>query len=964
MRVQINTPDTLINQNDLTNGAFTVDEVAEAILPYESLTGFANTSSPKTAISDGIGVFTSHTAEPTLAGYDLGCGCGCCDNGDVSDNFVGVVSPIALDDPHPVAGLDNIYNNMFREGTWGNISSLSFSFPTHVPSGAQEGYTFLGIPFGEGKSFTSFGLEQKSWTEYAIQQYADVIDVEFNNLGYGSGGDIRFMNTEDHSGGTAHAKAFNSDRRGDIWVHSDVASNFNLGMGKAAVETLIHEIGHALGLQHPGNYNASDGPANYYSDAVYQQDNEQYTVMSYFQAGKWENDAAHNSSIQSLMLHDIYVLQQAYGANMSTRSGDSRYGFNASGIDNNLAFDFTVNTEPALAIWDAGGVDWIDLSGSGEYATLSLREGEFSSIMGGVKNVAIAYGSVIENARGSLVDDFISGNDLDNVLEGWNGNDTLIGSNGADTLRGQAGDDSLSGGTGSDSLHGGSGNDTLNGYNGHDTLDGSAGNDEIFGLNGNDSLMGGSGDDLLAGGFGLDTIVGGSGNDTVSVTHSDVNWFIDLTSEGADHGTADSGSGIEDLFSIENVITGHGHDTVHGSDTGNYIETNFGHDGLYGYAGDDTLIGGWGNDSLFGHEGTNRLDGGEGDDVFYHGFGSNIILGGDGYDILRFNGGFDVGVNLYLHNQFSSQKIVDKAGSANDIFSTIKKIEQAEGTVHNDTIKGGFSVDNTLIGNAGDDEIWGFGGENDLQGGYGNDTLFSGSGDDTLNGGIGRDMVSFAHADEGVAIVLGYAGNQNINGFGTDRFVSIEDATGSDHNDFLHGSNVSNQIFGEGGRDFIDGRSGNDLLRGGDGRDTIEGGNGADTLHGDNGNDSLEGNGSDDTLWGGSGNDTLSGGSGDDYINGGGDLDTVSYAGASSYVIINLDLSTYQNTHTEGMDRLLSIEAVIGSDYNDSIRANSGGSRLYGEDGNDNLYGGVGNDSIVGGAGNDTLYDSGGETTY
>ena len=851
----------------------------------------------------------------------------------------------------PTWNLDQIYWNSFREGAWPGLpNTLTYSFPTQVP----DSYKFGLIPIQEGKSFSSFSLAQKSWAEFAVQQWADVVSIDFQPLGYGGGGQIRFMNTEDHNGGSAHAESINSNRRGDIWVHSDVKSNFNLDIGHNSVKTLIHELGHALGLQHPGDYDASDGPSNYDDDAPYAQDSHQYTIMSYFGAGN--TGGFHPSAPQTPLLHDIYNIQRMYGANMSTRDGNTTYGFNSN--TDNAVFNFTYNTEPALAIWDAGGVDWLDLSGSDQAATIALTPGEFSNIMGGVKNVAIAYETWIENARGGTANDYISGNELANKLYGMDGNDTINGGAADDTVRGHGGNDSLLGGTGNDSLVGGSGNDTLSGYHGNDTLRGENDHDTLIGGNGQDVLDGGFGNDWMSGGYGLDTFYGSNGSDTVSFAYSNANWTIHLDAGAS--GTATMGNGTENLYSIENIVTGHGHDVVHGSSKNNHISSNFGNDRLYGYEGDDTLEGGWGNDRLEGHGGDNRLEGGEGNDTLYHGVGDNYIDGGSGYDILRFNGGFDTGVNLYLHNAFSSQKIVDKPGTGNDIVSVIKGIERAEGTVHDDTIKGSWAVDNTLIGNAGDDEIWGFSSNNTLSGGYGNDTLFSGTGNDTMNGGSGTDMVSFEHANAGVTLLIGFAGAQNIAGFGTDKFVSIEGAKGSDHNDFLHGSSVYNVILGGDGRDFIDGRKGNDSLEGGAGRDTVLGGSGEDTIRGNDGNDSLDGQGSDDTLYGGSGNDTLVGGGGDDYINGGGDLDTATYAGASGFVAIDLDISGAQNTRAAGFDQLASIEAVVGTGYGDSLKAKSNGSRLFGEGGDDNLYGRDGNDSLVGASGDDTIHDTGG----
>ena len=64
--------------------------------------------------------------------------------------------------------------------------------------------------------------------------------------------------------------------------------------------------------------------------------------------------ASYSGYPDTLMLFDIYALQQIYGANTATRAGNSTYGFNSNvgGV-----YDFTTNTIPALCIWDGAGID-------------------------------------------------------------------------------------------------------------------------------------------------------------------------------------------------------------------------------------------------------------------------------------------------------------------------------------------------------------------------------------------------------------------------------------------------------------------------------------------------------------------------------------------------------------------------------------------------------------------------------
>jgi serralysin len=213
--------------------------------------------------------------------------------------------------------------------------------------------------------------------------------------------------------------------------------------------TEIHEIGHALGLDHPAEYPAN---ATYANNALYMQDSLQYTVMSYFYEnntgadwiasdGKWYNP-------QTPMMHDILAIQQLYGAETATRTGNTTYGFN-SNADRSV-YNFAQNKHPIICIWDAGGNDTLDLSGFTTPSRIDLAPGSYSDADAMTKNISIAIGVTIENAIGGFGNDSITGNSVANMLKGNGGNDTISGLAGNDKLHGGLGNDTLTGGSGND----------------------------------------------------------------------------------------------------------------------------------------------------------------------------------------------------------------------------------------------------------------------------------------------------------------------------------------------------------------------------------------------------------------------------------------------------------------------------------------------------------------------------------
>jgi hypothetical protein len=267
-------------------------------------------------------------------------------------------------------------------------------------------------------------------------------------------------------GGTSWGVTRNEIWLSSLWSTQDTTSALNRPghgyYGGYGFATYLHEIGHALGLSHPGSYNAGKIMPTYAGNAEYAQDTLRYTVMSYFDAASDGSGTDHvpegrieSRYPQTPMLHDIAAVQAIYGADTTTRAGNTTYGFNSTaGKD---VYDFTKNTSPVIAIYDAGGNDTLDLSGFGAGSdrgqSVDLTPGSYSSVGGAMSNnLAIAFNTVIENAIGGSGDDILVGNAVANRLKGGPGNDTIYGGDGNDTLEGGVGADRLDGQGGADTF--------------------------------------------------------------------------------------------------------------------------------------------------------------------------------------------------------------------------------------------------------------------------------------------------------------------------------------------------------------------------------------------------------------------------------------------------------------------------------------------------------------------------------
>ncbi len=152
------------------------------------------------------------------------------------------------------------------------------------------------------------------------------------------------------------------------------------------------------------------------------------------------------------------------------------------------------------------------------------------------------------------------------VQFGTAGKDALIGGAGRDILFGDAGNDDILAGDGADMIFGDAGDDRIFGQDGDDYINAGAGNDIVFG---------GAGDDVITAqtGDGDDIYYGDDGSDTLDMSAITANITANLGTGFMGRGSVSSEqSGNDVIWSIENIVTGSGNDTITASGSVNVMD--------------------------------------------------------------------------------------------------------------------------------------------------------------------------------------------------------------------------------------------------------------------------------------------------------------------------------------------------------------------------------------------------------
>jgi len=332
-----------------------------------------------------------------------------------------------------------------NSGSRWSSTTITYSFFTN-------GSTYYGAETGVSELMEATKANIRTVLEQLYEPLINVnlVEVADSTNSYGT---LRFMYSDD----PAYAYAYFPNNfyleGGDVhlseYYESDTVNGFSYEPGNHGFMTLIHEIGHAMGLKHPGNYfdGGEAGPYLPYID-----DNTTNTVMSYHLTTPAAN----------LMTYDLKTLQYLYGAKAKNPT-DTTYSFSkhdkySTGSENSIASSQSLK----ILIYDSGGTDTLDFSNlpfsssgyrfdirengiitsqsdynsASYYSREDPSEGPFYTSSSGTR---IAFNTSLENVVNSTSNDYIIPNPAANIFSGYDpnrstGGDTIEGANNLDTL--------------------------------------------------------------------------------------------------------------------------------------------------------------------------------------------------------------------------------------------------------------------------------------------------------------------------------------------------------------------------------------------------------------------------------------------------------------------------------------------------------------------------------------------------
>lgn len=409
-------------------------------------------------------------------------------------NATSAITPWTVSSDYRVAALSGNFTAN-QHHVWQDVN-ITYSFPDG-PSYFNDNANY-GTQNEIGAGWSPLTAAQKDAVRAALKAWEDLTIIRFIEVDDDlTVGDLRFAITGAVTGtkyGHAYSPAPGMPESGDVWLTSRwAATSFGSAPSQTSgaafghatdtaikYQTLMHEIGHALGLSHP---HVETGETRYTAPLPLGHDHLSTTVMSY---APWAGafGAPGRGIPTTPMPYDILAIQHMYGTNLNTHRGDTTYRFDigdvrletlydTGGVDtlvvgnrySHTMFDSFSGTAPEHAgvlfrgyrgvqidLRPGAGLDYLSNDGvwggrggnmigfMGDYAaktyTLGVPSDNASyglTYINSFPNIFIAFNTWIENAVGSDGNDKMVGNVMNNRFTGGGGSDRIDGMEGTDT---------------------------------------------------------------------------------------------------------------------------------------------------------------------------------------------------------------------------------------------------------------------------------------------------------------------------------------------------------------------------------------------------------------------------------------------------------------------------------------------------------------------------------------------------
>jgi serralysin len=292
-------------------------------------------------------------------------------------------------------------------------------------------------------------------------------DATFRFAAYGDGGsESRFPPNNNMAYSPSDSRS-----AGDTWLGGNGTPPTAAFFGTDHLNTIMHEMGHALGLKHGHD-------AGFGRTLTADRNDNEFSVMTYASymgadADSGASEAWVGSAPQSYMMYDIAALQAYYGANFDRVGTEAVYTWDevtGQQYINGIPAAFTGASETGKilsTVWTQGADATYDLSNFNEDQLADLRPGQwlrFSASQIADLNNEAPEGTVEYQAQGNIYNALLYQGDarslVANLITG-SGNDLLIGNDADNGLSAGAGDDTIDGGLGDDTISGGAGADSI-----------------------------------------------------------------------------------------------------------------------------------------------------------------------------------------------------------------------------------------------------------------------------------------------------------------------------------------------------------------------------------------------------------------------------------------------------------------------------------------------------------------------